>query len=160
MNDARRSSAAQAVLVREARAADACVIAGFNRAIARETEGRDLAPHTVRDGVAAVMADPSLGFYRVAELDTRVVGALLVTYEWSDWRNGRFWWIQSVYVSPEARGLGVYRALHGQVRREALEQGGVCGIRLYVEKSNRRAQNAYASLGMQATDYHLYEQEF
>ena len=147
------------VQVREARHADAALIAGFNRAMARETEGRDLPAHTVRDGVAAVLADPQRGVYLVAELQGRVVGALMITYEWSDWRNGNFWWLQSVFVSPEARGHGVYRALHSAVVQAARERGGVCGIRLYVEKDNRTAQNVYRSMGLQATDYHLYEQE-
>ncbi len=146
--------------MRAARAEDAAVIAGFNRSMARETEGRDLVPHAVRDGVAAVLADPTLGFYLVGELRSRVVGALLVTTEWSDWRNARFWWIQSVFVSPEARGRGVYRALHREVCRRGRERADVCGVRLYVEKGNRAAQNAYSAMGMRPTAYRLFEQEF
>jgi GNAT superfamily N-acetyltransferase len=145
--------------VRRAEPGDAGLIAGFNRAMARETEGRELAEDTVRAGVSAVMADAGHGFYAVAEIGTRVVGSLLVTFEWSDWRNARFWWIQSVYVVPGARRGGVYRALHGYVRREA-RAGGACGLRLYVESDNRTAQDVYVSMGMRASHYRIYEQEF
>jgi GNAT superfamily N-acetyltransferase len=146
-------------VVRRAGPEDAGLIAGFNRAMARETEGRELAGRAARDGVAAVMADPAHGFYAVAELGGQVVGSLLVTFEWSDWRNARFWWIQSVYVVPDARRGGVYRALHGYVHREALAHGA-CGLRLYVEADNRTAQVVYESMGMQASHYRIYEQEF
>lgn len=145
--------------VRDAVHADVPVIAGFNRAMARETESRELPAHTVRDGVAAVVDDPGRGFYLVAELDEQVTGALLVTFEWSDWRNAFFWWIQSVYVVPRARGRGVYRALHAEALARARARGGVCGLRLYVEKANGAAQNVYAALGMRDSGYRLYEQE-
>lgn len=146
-------------MVRRARPADAALLADFNRTMARETEGRVLDAHTVAHGVAAVLADAGHGFYVVAEVGGKVAGALLVTYEWSDWRNARFWWIQSVYVVPDARRLGVYRALHDYVQAQARAQG-VCGLRLYVEKDNHVAQGVYRSLGMRPGHYHIYEQEF
>jgi len=151
---------AQSVRVRPARPDDAATLAGFNRAMARETEGRELDPGAVRAEVAAVIDDPGLGFYAVAEESGRVLGAMLVTSEWSDWRNARFWWLQSVYVVPEARRRGVYRALHGFVAARAREQGGVCGLRLYVEKDNRAAQRTYRATGMRESAYRLFEEEF
>jgi len=146
--------------VRDARAGEAALIADFNRAMARETEDLALAADTVRAGVAAVLADPALGFYLVAEGAGGVAGALLVTREWSDWRNACFWWIQSVYVLPAARHRGVYRALHAEVRRRARTAGGVCGVRLYVAAGNGTAQRAYAALGMRERAYAIFEQEF
>ena len=128
--------------------------------MAQETEGLDLDADVVRPGVAAVLADDALGFYLVAEVDGQAAGQLMVTYEWSDWRNGLFWWIQSVYVRLEFRRRGVYSALHRQVTQAAQEAGGVCGIRLYVEQDNTIAQQVYESLEMHRTRYQLYEVEF
>ena len=104
-------------------------------------------------------ADEDLGRYYVAERGGEVVGCLMVTYEWSDWRNGTFWWIQSVYVTPSARRTGTFRRLYTTVRETALA-GGACGLRLYVERDNRGAQATYASLGMVTTPYLLLEEEF
>jgi len=126
--------------------------------MAKETEGKTLDPEVIRKGVERALADPDRGFYLVADLDGRTVGSLFVTREWSDWRNGWFWWIQSVFIDSEARRKGVYRALHEEVRRQAREAGDVVGIRLYVEKQNERAQLTYQSLGMAETYYLLYEE--
>lgn len=145
--------------VRRATPADAATIAGFNLAMARESEGTELDAARLRRGVERVLGDPGRGCYRVAELDGRVVGCLLVTSEWSDWRDAWWWWIQSVYVHPEARRRGVYRALHGDVLRAAREDGGVCGVRLYVEHDNLRAQATYTQLGMQHARYRIFESE-
>ena len=128
--------------------------------MAFETEGMTLDEALVRPGVGAVLADSSLGFYLVAEIAGRPAGQLMVTYEWSDWRNGLWWWIQSVYVPPEFRRRGVYTALHRHVTGEAKAAGGVCGIRLYVEQENAAAQQVYESLDMYRTRYHMYEVEF
>ena len=103
------------------------------------------------------MGHPERGFYLVAEVAGAVAGCLLITYEWSDWRNRMFWWIQSVYVKPEFRGRGVYTALDGKVRELAAREGNVCGFRLYVHKGNARAQEVYRSLGMEETAYLVYE---
>ena len=119
-----------------------------------------LDPDTVGPGVDAVLADSSLGFYLVVEIDGKPAGQLMVTYEWSDWRNGLWWWIQSVYVRPEYRRRGVYSALHRHVAEEAQAAGGVCGLRLYVEQENTTAQQVYRSLEMYPTRYHMYEVEF
>ena len=128
--------------------------------MASETEGMALNEDVVRPGVAAVLANDSLGFYLVAEIDGNPAGQLMVTYEWSDWRNGLWWWIQSVYVRPEHRRKGVYTALHRHISEAAQAAGGVCGIRLYVEQENTTAQQVYQSLDMYHTRYHMYEVEF
>jgi len=146
--------------VRAAVRADAGAIARFNAALARETEAKQLDPERLRAGVEAVFDDPARGAYYVAELDGRVAGGLLVTREWSDWRNGEFWWIQSVYVEPELRGRGVYRGLHAHVVERARAAGDVCGLRLYVERANERAKRTYEALGMRHADYDMYEVDF
>ncbi len=146
------------VRARLAAAADAATLAGFNQAMALETEAKVLADEAVLPGVEAVLRDASHGFYVVADAGGEVVGSLLVTYEWSDWRNGRIWWIQSVYVRPGHRRRGVYRALHEFVRDRARSTGGVVGLRLYVERDNAAAQRTYAALGMHETPYLVYEE--
>ena len=139
-------------------AGDARTLAGFNQAMALETEAKDLADGVALGGVEAALRDPVHGFYVVAETGRELAGALLVTYEWSDWRNGRIWWIQSVYVRPGHRRRGVYRALHEFVRDRARATGGVVGLRLYVERENATAQRTYAALGMRETPYLVYEE--
>ncbi len=146
--------------IRSARPEDSQTIAEFNAAMALETEDLALEPGRVLAGVKAALADPSKGFYLVAESDRSIVGQLMVTFEWSDWRNGVFWWIQSVYVRPDARGHGVYKALYAETQHRAAEAGNVCGIRLYVERDNRRAQQTYERLGMKNTAYSMYEVDF
>lgn len=127
--------------------------------MAEETEGRPLALEVVTAGVAAALSDPSKGFYLIAELDHTPIASLFVTSEWSDWRNGWFWWIQSVYVEPNSRGIGVYRAMHTAVIARATEAPDrIVGIRLYVEQDNLHARRTYESRGMHATAYRLYEQ--
>lgn len=136
---------------------DAEAIAANNVAMAQETENKVLGPSIVDTGVRAVLADSDKGFYLVAEEHDHIVGQLLVTFEWSDWRNAWFWWIQSVYVVPPARRQGVYSALHDHVCSLAQEQGDVCGIRLYVDADNDAGHRTYESLGMKKTRYHMYE---
>lgn len=146
--------------VRPAAPDDASAISAMNLAMARETEDRALDPRTLERGVLAVFDDPARGRYFVAQRGGRAVGCLLVTSEWSDWRCGLFWWIQSVYVLPEERSRGVFRALWDQVEGAARAEPAVCGLRLYVEGENRRAQAVYEHLGMRCTGYRLYETEF
>lgn len=148
------------ILVRRAVPADAPAVARFNQAMALETEGRPLDAAVLTRGVQRVFEDPSRGQYLLAEADGAVVGQLLLTHEWSDWRDGWFWWIQSVYVAPPARRLGVYRALHERVVALAQERGDVRGVRLYVDAQNSRAQRAYERLGMVATHYRLFETDW
>ncbi|MEZ6013823.1 MAG: GNAT family N-acetyltransferase [Planctomycetota bacterium] len=151
------------MIVREATREDVAAIVEFQRAMARETEGRDLDAALVTRGVAAVFdaADGrERGWYLVAEADGDVIGSLMVTYEWSDWRAGWFWWIQSVFIVEARRGRGVYRALYAEVLRRAEARGDVCGVRLYVELENTRARAVYERLGMVRAHYHLYEVDF
>ena len=145
------------IKVRQATVAEAGRIAAFNRAMAMETESLALDEKTVAAGVVALMGHPDRGFYLVAEVAGAVAGCLLITYEWSDWRNKMFWWIQSVYVKPEQRGHGVYSALDEKVKALAAQAGNVCGLRLYVHKGNIRAQEVYRSLGMEETPYLVFE---
>lgn len=143
--------------LRRATITDAATIAEFNRRLAWETEHKRLDDALLVPGVAAVLANPARGTYYVAEADGAVVGQLLITLEWSDWRNGWFWWIQSVYVLAEARRHGVFRALYQHVAAEARARGDVVGIRLYVERDNLRAQQTYEQLGMASPGYHVME---
>ncbi|MCH7736583.1 MAG: GNAT family N-acetyltransferase [Chloroflexi bacterium] len=128
--------------------------------MAKETEGKILDIEVVRPGVEAVLTRNDLGFYLIAEHSGRPAGQLLITYEWSDWRNSFFWWIQSVYVVPEFRRLGVYKALHYYAAEDARRQGDVRGLRLYVDKDNTIAQGVYAGLRMRPTHYDMYEIDF
>ena len=148
------------ITVRRALAADLDTLTRFNMAMASETENKTLAADTLRRGVQAVLDDAGRGFYLVAEIDARPAGQLLITTEWSDWRNAWFWWIQSVYVAPQFRRRGIYRALEQQVQQAALAAGNVCGLRLYVDRDNRTAQKVYVNLGMTPSNYDLYELEF
>jgi ribosomal protein S18 acetylase RimI-like enzyme len=146
------------IVVRSAREQDVPALAEFNIAMARETESKSLSPAKVQAGMRAVLRQPDHGFYLVAEWNGRTAGSLLVTREWSDWRNGVFWWIQSVYVPPEFRKRGIYRALYDAVKTRAKTHPGVCGFRLYVAKSNRAAMSVYSKLGMSETEYRIYEE--
>ena len=148
------------VTIRHARATDAERIADFNARLAQESERKTLDAPTVRSGVQALLDAPEHGQYYVAESGSEMVGQLLITYEWSDWRNGQFWWIQSVYVVPEYRRRGIFSALYAHVTALARANPAVCGLRLYVEESNARALETYRSLGMDPAGYHVLEIEF
>ena len=150
----------QQISLRDARPEDTDAIAAFNNAMAEETEGLSLDPHRIGPGVERVLADRSLGRYWVAEADGRIVGQIMVTYEWSDWRNGLIWWVQSVYVVPEFRRRGVFSALYRHVESLAAAEDHVCGVRLYVEADNRRARQTYAAMGMTETGYRIMETMF
>ena len=148
----------QPINPRVAVADDAATLARFNQAMALETETKTLVEGNLLTAVKTVLSDPRHGFYVVADTGREIAGALLVTYEWSDWRNGRFWWLQSVYVRPEHRRRGIYRTLHEFVRNRARSAGGVVGLRLYVERENAAALRTYAALGMNETAYRMYEE--
>ncbi len=141
--------------IRRAAAGDLDVIARFNAALAWESEGKALDDAVLRRGVRAVLADPHKGFYTLAERGGEVVGQVLVTFEWSDWRDGWYWWVQSVYVREDARRGGVFRALFEHLRAQAVADPAVIGLRLYVERDNRRAQETYRALGMTDEPYFL-----
>ncbi len=146
-----------AVRVRQATPADAAVIVEFNRLLAQESEGKTLDPAVLGAGVAAQLADPQKGLYFVAEDDAVILGQLGLTFEWSDWRNGWMWWIQSVYVRRDARRRGVFGTLFEYVRQAALQDGQVVGLRLYVDRDNHGAQKTYERLGMEASGYFVLE---
>ena len=143
--------------IRPARPADQSLLAANNQAMAEETESKRLDPAKLEAGVAAVLAKPSRGFYLLAERDGQVLGQLMVTFEWSDWLNADFWWIQSVYVVPTARRQGVYSALYHHLETKARQNERVCGLRLYTGHKNHPAQATYESLGMRPAHYRMYE---
>src|SRR5436305_1236856 len=137
--------------VRAATAADLAVIVDFNCRLAAETEGKTLDRNVLTPGVRAVLADPAKGLYFLADEGGAVRGQLGVTTEWSDWRNGWFWWIQSVYVHAGHRGRGVFRRLYEHVAAAARDDPDVIGLRLYVDDDNAAAQQVYLRLGMTRT---------
>ncbi len=146
--------------IRRATADDAETIVEFNRLLAKETENRDLEARFLGPGVQALLSDPQKGIYFVAEENKAIVGQTMITYEWSDWRNGTFWWIQSVYVRKEHRGKGVFQALFEYIKEEARKEGTICGLRLYVDRNNERAMRTYDKLGMHRSEYQMMEIDF
>jgi GNAT superfamily N-acetyltransferase len=145
--------------VRPATPADLDAIVTGNIKLAEESENVQLDPSTLRQGISALLDGHAPGRYWMAELEGRVAGQLLITHEWSDWRNCMVWWVQSVYVAPDVRRRGVLKALYAHVRREALTEG-VGGLRLYVDNTNTRAQAVYAALGMKGEHYRVFEDMF
>lgn len=145
--------------IRIATREDIPALVEFNQAMALETEGKSLDGATLTAGVSAVFEDEDKGFYVVVDIDGSVAAGLMITTEWSDWRNGWFWWIQSVYVRPEHRGGGLYGKMYEFVKILAAQTRKVCGFRLYVEKDNEKAQRVYEKLGMERTYYLMYEEE-
>ena len=146
--------------IREAVPDDVESIVHFNQCMAQETEGKQLDGDRLRRGVATALARNDLCRYFLAVEDHRVVGQAMITYEWSDWRNGTFWWLQSVYVDAAHRRRGTFRAIHQHVKRLARSSPGVCGLRLYVERENQRAQAAYRRLEMSDAGYLVYEEDW
>lgn len=146
--------------IRDAAPDDGAIIASYNTKLAEETEGRPLQPDIIGAGVAAILADRGKGRYWVAEHDGQVIGQIMVTYEWSDWRNGTLWWIQSVYVHTDFRRKGVYSSLFKHVESLAKSDDSVRGLRLYVESGNKRAQQTYEALGMVDPQYRVMETIF
>lgn len=144
--------------IRLAVRSDAAALVEFNQAMALETEGKTLDAQILQSGVESVFHDEKKGFYVVAEENEQIIGGLMVTFEWSDWRDAWFWWIQSVYILPADRARGIYRLLYEFVKEAAREKQDVCGFRLYVEKENARAQKVYERLGMEASHYLMYEE--
>jgi len=142
--------------IRKARPEDAPAIIDFQQKMAWETEKLALATGIVTKGVNALFSNPSYGQYWVAEENDVVISSLLITYEWSDWRNTNVWWFQSVYVLPEYRRKGIFRSMYLKIKEEA-DKEGVAGLRLYVETNNNRAKATYESLGMHSEHYTMYE---
>ncbi|WP_455244001.1 GNAT family N-acetyltransferase [Petrachloros mirabilis] len=152
------------IVVRVAGEADVEEIVAFSAAMALETEGRQLDVTTLRAGTLSLLATPEHGFFMVAEAlrakSRQLVGQTMITYEWSDWRNGMFWWVQSVYVHPDWRRQGVYRRMYETILTRAKSRPGVCGIRLYVEQENHKAQTVYQRVGLAPSAYIVYEKDF
>ena len=148
------------IVIRDATIDDAMVVADFNSRLAEETEGRPLAANKIGPGVAALLSDANRGRYWLAIVNDEIAGQIMVTYEWSDWRNGMLWWIQSVYVSRKFRRRGVFSALYKHVESLARADEHSCGLRLYVEKSNGRARDIYRTLGMVEPGYLVMEAIF
>lgn len=150
-------SHAASIRVREATDADIKLMARWAEAMAMETEDRQLEPAVVRRGIREAVKDPNRGSYFMAEIDGEPVGTLMLTYEWSDWRCGWWWWIQSVYIATAHRRKGVYRAMYAHVLALARSRDDVVGMRLYVERQNVNAQRTYEFLGMLDAGYRMYE---
>jgi GNAT superfamily N-acetyltransferase len=142
--------------VRPAVASDAAIIAEYNRRLALETEDKILDPAVLSAGVAAVLGDAMRGRYFVAEENGELIGQIMITYEWSDWRNAWIWWLQSVYVRADARGKGVFRAIFEYIADESTHAGNVVSMRLYVEQENHTAQATYRKLGFDKMHFDLY----
>lgn len=148
------------ITIRPAVPADAAAIAENNRVTALETEGWEIGPATALAGARAILEEPCRGFYLVALDGEAIVGQCMVTYEWSDWRSGDFWWVQSVYVRPDCRRQGIFARLYRTVEAMAEARPDVTGLRLYVEAGNATAQAAYARLGMRRAPYVLLERDY
>lgn len=145
------------VSIRKSKAQDIDVIAGFQQRLALETENFNLDLTTVKKGMRAMLDDPSRGTYFIAEVDGEIAGCHSITYEWSDWRNGMVWWLQSVYVVEKHRKNGVFKAMFDNLRNMIAADPNVAGLRLYVDKSNERAQNVYKAMGMNGEHYSVFE---
>ncbi|MFA8341778.1 MAG: N-acetyltransferase family protein [Rhodothermaceae bacterium] len=146
------------LIIRKAAFEDAETIIRFNINMAKETEDKDLPYEKISPGVKGLFSKPEYGFYIVAEVDGEIAASLMITYEWTDWRNGIFWWIQSVYVEEKFRRKGIYSKMYQWVKEQVEKEEGVFGFRLYVEKENIAAQKTYEALGMKETVYKLYEE--
>lgn len=149
---------AEDVLIRTGEESDAAALTEFNIAMALETENKILTLEVVSNGVQTLLKNSQYGFYVIAEKSGEITGSLMVTTEWSDWRDGEFWWVQSVYVRRDCRRQGIYRRLYEYIKAKAAKRGNVCGFRLYVECDNAVAQQAYSKLGMSETFYKMFEE--
>lgn len=145
------------ITIRPAGPTDVAVVAEFNRRLAHETENKFLNMDVLSRGVARLLNDPNRGFYLLAEINGQIVGQMMATFEWSDWRDGWFWWLQSVYVREDHRRAGVFRALFGEFVNRARSAGNVIGLRLYVEKENARAHATYEHHGLKDAGYLVRE---
>ncbi len=144
--------------IRKGKESDLAALVQFNQALAFETEGLMLADYPLTRGVSRLLTSQDKGFYLVAEINDHIVGSLMVTFEWSDWRANNYYWIQSVYIRPEFRRQGVYAKLYQAVKEMANAEGGAASFRLYVEKENTNAQATYQKLGMRESHYLMYEE--
>ena len=148
------------IIIRYANKDDITIIVNFNTAMAMETEIKIINSETVYKGVNELLNNNENGFYLIAESDGIPAGQLMITKEWSDWRSGEFWWIQSVYIHPDYRKNNIYQKLYNEAIKLAKESKNVCGIRLYVDKDNNIAQKVYAKLGMKESNYLFFEEDW
>lgn len=145
--------------IRRATIDDVNIIAEYNYNLAFETEDKKLNMEILEEGVRNLIKDENKGIYHVCEIDGKIIGQIMYTFEWSDWRNGTFLWVQSVYVNKNYRGKGVFKSLYNHIKSMCDSDDNICGIRLYVERENYVAQKTYSSLGMKECNYHIYEYE-
>ena len=145
------------ITIRPATSADEEIIIDFNCRLAEESESKKLDPPTVQLGVRAILANPQHGRYFLANIGNQIVGQMMHTFEWSDWRNGEIWWLQSVYVHPDFRRQGIFRSLFQHLQNEAATSPNVVGLRLYVEEHNTSAQATYEQLGLKLAGYVVME---
>ena len=145
--------------IRKADKNDFEIIAEYNYNLAYETEDKKLDKDILIKGVKRILSDETKGIYHVCEVDGKVVGQIMYTYEWSDWRNGTFLWVQSVYVHKDYRGKGIFKALYNKVKEICDSSDEYVGIRLYVERENYNAQKTYQKIGMSECNYYMYEYE-
>ncbi|GIU44196.1 GNAT family N-acetyltransferase [Shewanella colwelliana] len=145
--------------IRKGQQTDLSALVQFNQAMAQETEGLSLDEQTLTHGVSTLLKQPEKGFYLVAEHEGEILGSLMVTYEWSDWRAKDYYWIQSVYIRPQSRRQGIYGKLYQAVKDIAAQNGGAASFRLYVEQENVKAQQTYQTLGMDKSYYLMYEEK-
>ena len=143
--------------VRYANKRDRDTLVKFNQAMAMETEGLHLDQHRLESGVDAVLNDPEKGFYLICEHSGSIAGSLMITFEWSDWRNGNVWWIQSVYVDPDHRRKGVFTTLFAEIKKSIQSDDKIAGVRLYVDEHNQKAIETYLSLGMRSSNYKMLD---
>ncbi|TVP15450.1 GNAT family N-acetyltransferase [Shewanella sp. KCT] len=145
--------------IRKGQQSDLTALVQFNQAMANETEGLSLDQQTLTQGVQTLLENPARGFYLVAEEAGEILGSLMVTFEWSDWRAKDYYWIQSVYIRPQNRRQGIYAKLYEAVKQIAEDNGGAASFRLYVEQENHKAQKTYEALGMKQSYYLMYEEK-
>jgi GNAT superfamily N-acetyltransferase len=144
-------------VIRKAKLEDLATLVNFNQALVQEARGEGLESQLLFQGVEAVLRDPNRGFYTVVEVENKTVAAALITFEWSDWRNAWFWWLQDVYVEPSYRQQGIFRSLYTHLKTQA-QTAKVCGLRLYVYKGNTRGQEVYQKLGMKPSNSLMFEE--
>lgn len=145
------------IQIRKGKPEDLETIAGFQMAMASETENIELDKTTLNKGITAIFDNPSLGQYFVAEADGKIIASMMTTFEWSDWRNSMVWWLQSVYVLPEFRRMGIFRKMYAHVKQEVISRPEVSGIRLYMVTTNRKAAATYEAVGMDGNRYRMFE---
>ena len=145
------------IIIRPSKSEDINILADFQMRLADETENIHLDKMIVSAGLKALFDDPTKGTYYVAEAEGKIIGCFLITYEWSDWRNGMVWWLQSVYIVPLHRRKGVFKKMYNHILQTIQNDGSIIGLRLYVDKTNTRAQKVYQAMGMNGDHYTVFE---